>query len=450
MNNRKWMSASLLIGILLAACSNQDGGKEASGDGSSSSGGKKTVTIAVMRSDRFLETAAAQFEALHPDIHMEIKPYMATPESAGNGMVAAISQVDIEKYVQTVTTQVISGKAADLIAMNGLPLNKFVDKKLLANLNERMAQDSAFDKSRYYENILKGSQNGGGLYAMPLSFYIDGMMSGKSSLLKQANITIDDRNWTWDEFRETAKKMRAAVGSDYTAFVNLFPNQLLSEYIEANYPQLVSGGKANFDSELFRGMMRQIKTLYDEGILKAEFSYDYSKTLFSAFGLYNVQNSLTDLLRPDTLFFTKPTVDGKPRGVMFRSTFTLGLNSKSQVQPEAWEFIKFLLSEEMQASPELSGYPIAKAAVESKLQLAKSAIEQGAADTGGLKPDSAAIDRTIEQLRAMLDAAAVNAISDNKVFSIAMTEFESYMSGQKSAEEVSALIQNRVTTYLNE
>jgi multiple sugar transport system substrate-binding protein len=31
-----------------------------------------------------------------------------------------------------------------------------------------------------------------------------------------------------------------------------------------------------------------------------------------------------------------------------------------------------------------------------------------------------------------------------------MEEFEAFMNGQKTAEEVSKLIQNRVTTYLNE
>jgi multiple sugar transport system substrate-binding protein len=37
-----------------------------------------------------------------------------------------------------------------------------------------------------------------------------------------------------------------------------------------------------------------------------------------------------------------------------------------------------------------------------------------------------------------------------KVLMIAMEEFKSFMSGQKSAEEVSKLIQNRVKIYLNE
>ncbi|WP_193726836.1 hypothetical protein [Paenibacillus guangzhouensis] len=39
---------------------------------------------------------------------------------------------------------------------------------------------------------------------------------------------------------------------------------------------------------------------------------------------------------------------------------------------------------------------------------------------------------------------------DKNIESIVQEEFESYMSGQKSVDEVSKLIQNRVMTYLNE
>lgn len=39
---------------------------------------------------------------------------------------------------------------------------------------------------------------------------------------------------------------------------------------------------------------------------------------------------------------------------------------------------------------------------------------------------------------------------DSKVISIAGEESMAYFSGQKTAEEVAKLIQNRVTTYLNE
>lgn len=83
--------------------------------------------------------------------------------------------------------------------------------------------------------------------------------------------------------------------------------------------------------------------------------------------------------------YQKPVADGTGAGTYFSTAYNVGIYSKSQVQADAWEFIRFLMSEEMQ-------------------------------DTSGIPEEEAA----------------------------------AYFNGQKSAEEVSELIQNRVTTCLNE
>ncbi len=413
--------------MLLSACAGNKEGQEGNTEE-----GRKNVSIAVMSSDRFLESAVQKFEALHPDIHIEIKEFLAMPKSE-NGMSAAISQADMEKFIQTVTTQAISGKSSDLILMNSLPEDKFVDKKLLANFNDMMAEDPSFDKSKYYQNILTGSQNGDGLYVMPIAFALD-LIQGNTELMEKAKIEIDDKTWTWDQVKQISKKLQEQAGPDYTAFINLFSGQLLYDYIESNYLQLVQQGKANFDSDLFRDMMQQIKALYDEGTLKEEFSYDYDKALLSIGGFSSPEQANN----PKTEFFQKPTVHGDGQGSGFKTYFKLGLNSKSKARQEAWEFIKFLLSDEMQASPDLMGIPLNRSVVDKKF------TELENEDNGTPAKEQ------IESVRNLLDKAGKKSESDFKVASIAIEEFAAYMSGQKSAEEVSRLIQNRVTTYLNE
>ncbi|MDQ6420620.1 ABC transporter substrate-binding protein [Paenibacillus sp. LHD-117] len=414
--------------LFLSACSGNSGGQDAqTGDGS------KTVVIAVMNADGFLQTAVRKFETLHPDIHVEIKEYMALPETNGNGMTGAISIADMEKFVQTVTTQVIAGKGSDLIYMNSLPEDKFVDKGLLVDLNELMDTDSSFVKNKYYENIMKASQNGDGLYAMPFSFALD-LIQGNTELMQQAGITFDDKTWTWKQLKEIAKKLQQHTGPDHVAFVNLFSNQLLYDFINSNYSQLVRDGKPRFDSETFRDMMKEIKSMYDEGVLKEEFTYDYEKSLFRMAGLA----SLEQVAFNKDGFLRKPTVDGESNGVGFQSYFELGMNSKSKVQPEAWAFIKFLLSDEMQASSDLIGLPMNKSIVEAKLE----EISVQARDE--------AVSKSIDSIKELLNGEAERRTSDMTVINIAMEEFAAFMSGQKSAEEVSKLIQNRVTTYLNE
>ncbi|MCR8643167.1 ABC transporter substrate-binding protein [Paenibacillus sp. N1-5-1-14] len=436
---RKVVGTVLASMMLLTGCSG--GGK--------TSGEEKTVSISVMQADSFLKNAAAKFQEANPNIKIEIKEHMATNTAGEGAMSEAISQADLEKYVQTVSTQAMSGKGSDIIMMQSLPQDKFVDKKLLVNLYDLMKKDTSFDQNQYYTNILKHSQNGDGLYAMPFNFTLEAI-SGNTDLLSKANITIKDDTWTWEQFREISKKLREQKGKDYFAFINVFPNQLMAEYVADNYGELVKDGKGNFDTDLFRDMMRQIKSLYDEEVLQAEFTYDYSKALFAKSGLYDVQSALMMMLTPDSKLFQKPTANGKSSGGVFQTYLTLGINSKSKVQDEAWQFMKFLLSDEMQSSPELKSLPISKSVLENMLKEQQEQINNGILKMPKGKPSKEQVADAIAAMDKLIAGAGNKSTGDMKVQSIAMEEFESYMSGQKSAEEVSKLIQNRVNTYLGE
>lgn len=439
--------------VVLSACSSSSVGSGGSGSSDKDSGqGGRTIEIAVMAADPYLDEAVKQYKKLRPDIQIEIKQYLATPQTDGDGMSQsgeATTMADFEKYVQSISTQMMSGKGADIIAMNDLPQDKYVQKNMLVNLYNYMDKDSEFKKEQYYQNILESSQDGDGLYAMPFSFVLDAI-TGNKELLDKAKIEIGDQTWTWDDFKEISKKLKEQAGEDYVAFVNLFPVQLLADYIEANYDKLIDQGKANFDSDLFRDMMKQIKSLYDEGVLKAEFTYDYSKTLFNNANLLDPTMGLSQILDPKLNLFQRPTVNGESSGTSFKSYFTLGINSKSKVQDEAWNFIKFMLSEEMQSSPTLLSFPIHKGVVEKQV---KDAEQQAVAGTLPLleqKFDAKTVESKIQELKRLIDGASKKLSSDQKVVSIALEGFDSYMSGQKSAEDVSKLIQNRVNTYINE
>jgi len=437
----KKIGTILLVSLLtLTGCNKTN----STGEENPQAEGQKTVTIAVMMADPFLEKAAAEFEKIHQDIKIEIKSHLAS----SNGYAASISAADIEKYINTVTTQAISGKSSDLISMDILPQNKFVEKNVLANLYELMENDSAFDNKKYFQNVFKSFQDGNGLYAMPLSFSIDAIQ-GNSELLKKANISINDLTWTWSQFADITTKLKEQNGDDYLAFAN--PSQLLADYITENYSDLLGQGSPNFDSEAFRDAMKQIKTIFNEKIIEAMYQPDATKVLFSLRGLNNPKNTLLSMLDPKFEYFHKPTINGNSDGWKFNSYTTFGINNKSQVKQEAWEFLKFLVSEEAQTSPELMGFPINKAALDKKLEEIEQNLEQGQLEVDFIMPDSKTIQEKMQTLKSLLEGdGGEKQFSDQKLLMIAFEEFGSYLQGQKSVEDVSKLIQNRVKTYLNE
>jgi len=442
--------------LLLSACSSNGGG-ESNGKGGnvnkpgqeSKDDGPKTVTISVMRKDRFLDDAIRKFEEKHKNIHIDMKEYKASEESSDGMSVQSISLADVEKYVQSVTTQVISGKGSDIILMSELPQDKFVAKKLLVDLNELLSKDSSFDQNTIYTNILKGSQDGDGLYSIPLSFSI-ALFQGDTEVLKKANITVDpNESWNWSQFKEVAQKLKQQGGSD--KLINMDPTSLLFDFIEDNYAQLVGQGQPNFDSDLFRSMITEIKSMYDDGLLSEGMGFDGNKAAFQMWDIYGAEQALTMAQSLD--YYQKPNASGQKYGSPFKSVYSLGINSSSKVQQEAWEFIKFLLSEEMQASPNLAGLPMNKVVNNNRFNEILQKIESGTLETmipQDMLPDAETVKKRIATVDKLITEADFRRFSDMKVLMITMEEFSSFMSGQKSADEVSKLIQNRVKTYLNE
>lgn len=63
-------------------------------------------------------------------------------------------------------------------------------------------------------------------------------------------------------------------------------------------------------------------------------------------------------------------------------------------------------------------------------------------------------EKDLDTLREMVNKASLRDVgyinSNNKIQSIISEEVKAFFSGQKSAEDVAKLIQNRVMTYLNE
>ncbi|NOJ72685.1 extracellular solute-binding protein [Paenibacillus alvei] len=431
---------AITIAMTLAACADKQA-DEAKQEGQQRQDGKKVVVLSVLGADPVYAQAEKMYEAKHPNVDIQIKEYSQGEGSNQEGIA--------EKYVNTTTTELLSGKGADLIDLNvsGLPIGKYVDKQALVNLSELMKQDSAFDSNSYEMNILDGAKMRGGLYVLPLRFSLDSLM-GDAKAIQQSGVTIDDSTWTWGEFTEVGKRLAASGGHTYS-LGNTPPERMLNILFADNYARVINEEQrpASFDANAFVGLMEQVKTMYADKV-----ATDATVSAGDYFFAPNLITSPEDYFSTPAMFYEqgkiyrKPLAAGQQAGGTFVTSNKLGMNRNSKVQAEAWDFMKFLLSEEIQTMPGLQGFSINKKVNEQTL---KALEEKGTVEspTGSAIPIQKA---DIDMVKQML-AQANTAIMDNsKVQSIIEEEAKAYYSGQKSAQAVADLIANRVTTYLNE
>ncbi|QHW34583.1 extracellular solute-binding protein [Paenibacillus rhizovicinus] len=406
----------------------------------------KTIVVSILGVTPFYKLAKEKYEKLHPNVTVQFKEF--TSESM-------LSASESEKYVKSTTTAVLSGKGADLFALRPgeLPIDKFENKGALENLDDWMKRDAGFDPRQYQMNVMEGSETNGGLYMMPVEFYLEALF-GDADGLEQAGIQFDDRNWTWNQFNELSKQLTAKNGTTYSLNF-LPPENMMNDLVSDNYDRLIDGasGKASFDSPFFNELLTGVKQSYDAKELSGD-TAQFRKSLLS----YSFMTSPSDyLVRLASYFkhgkvYQKPHAADEESGISFLVTSQIAMNANSKVKRDAWEFMKFLLSEEAQSYPRQSGFSMNKAVNEKAIADIK---EKGVDKDAAAKSEGAAVEVTDEKLEALRDMLSEANLRDRgyestTIQQIIAEEVKAFFAGQKSADSVARLIQNRVTTYLNE
>lgn len=203
-------------------------------------------------------------------------------------------------------------------------------------------------------------------------------------------------------------------------------------------------GKFKLENEVFRGMSDYIASIPDD----VEYDQDYEsysrKLQFLqdfTFETYVYTFEHTNLFKQFSIVGL-PSADGHPEVVRGRG---IGITSCCPLQDAAWEFAMTLMSPDIQGCKQRSHDPVLKSAQ-------KTAFKEYINNKNNFRdplyapiPDGV-VDYYIEQIS---DAVVVPDI-DSEVLVIMNEEMPAYFEGQKSLDEVCAIIENRVNLMLSE
>ncbi|MEK0314690.1 ABC transporter substrate-binding protein [Cohnella sp. 56] len=421
------------------------------GLGAPSTTKQKTVVFSTFFPSDYFKEAKKKYEAKHPNITIDLRSVETDN---------AHLEENLEKFAKTTGTAMLSGQGPDLIEMDQLPSGDYVKQKLLANLGEIIDQDPDFKKEQYFTNILEGIKVNGGMYGLPIGFFIYGLM-GNEDAIQKSGVTFDDSHWSWEQFIATAQAMTQGADKDHQyALGGSMPEYMTVQFVNERYATFVNQEQknANFVSGDFTDLLQQVKTLFDKKVVSTEARFPLFKTV--------QVNSPVDYIRElrmseflsggnahTSKLYLSPNADPQHPGGSFRTYQTIGLNERSSVKAEAWDFMKFLLSDEMQGKPDGAGFPLNKTSYAKKAQ---ALVQKGSIESdqpiGPMKGKSFKItQQDIDDLDKFLDGATYPLqFKPSKIDEIIAAEAQAFFAGQKSADEVAKLIQNRVTTYLNE
>ena len=334
----------------------------------------------------------------------------------------------------------------DIIAGNGPDILIGMSRYSQLNNSEYLVDLSPYvnklDSDQYFTNIIEGSKTNGTLYQLPLSIYIHGIVTDTKYA---GNSGV---GFTYDEYRDFVKD--TLNGKDViTAGQALYFTELFSFEDD----KFITDGKADFSAPEFKDMAEYVKenvpengssvdTIYNNGIYK----YANYHEIQSYHDFYGTMNQMRGLENLSVLGI--PSSDG--RGPMFKTNCSVAISAQAVNIDACGEFVKLLLSEEIQTGIAMSGMGFAvnrnafRMAGDGAIQFCNNLDDEFEANKLKLS------EKDIDNLERIILSCSSLSNEDPDISIILIEEMPPYFLGQKDLDSVIKIVQDRAQKVLDE
>lgn len=439
----------------------------------------------------YLEEAVKLFEEKYPGTKVNIETFSAMPEiktseQGGNKLTAVEMKDDPQgrtDYINKVSTALMSGGGADILAMDVLPVHKYAESGQLENLDAYMDADGSFNRSDYRANILDAVKYQGGTWFLPLDYTFDYYAYDRTLISGGAAASFGSSGaFTVEQLIDIAKPVFDGSSKMFNSqnYVKGPGAGMFGKLLDEGYASFVDieNKKANFNDGSFEALLNAVKEYAELGYVPEGVTgqrdagavmskmreapierYFYkTKNNFSLIQQFNrnsgrkmmimIAGSLAGVEDDDEIAGMSADKNGN---VPFNFGQAYGLNANSQNKQTAWEFIKFMLSEEMQLSTNLSpmSMPLLNSAREEKAEMVLSGAFMGR----GEPLDDAqreVLGKYMEAEEKLANQINSYIMKDTTIDDMIASEAAYFFDGTKTAGEVASVLQSKVDLYLNE
>ena len=426
----------------------------------------KELKVYSLKKDQTLQQAVSAYQKAHQDVFVKYEVGM----SGENGLTA-------EDAIKALNTEIMAGNGPDVIMLDGLPIESYLAKGMLADLSENLK--AVEEKEEFFDNITRVYEEDGTIYAIPTRFRIPLLMGNEEFV---SNIQdLSSLSAVMEEMRE--KNPEGSILSAYT------PEILLKMLAIASEPTW-SKEDGNLQEETVKEFLTQAKKIYDNEISgisdseKEEFlnsvrgSDDSSGTAEeTALDIsWSILNFLTKsqaqlaigASQQVSLDFTnvisvprvKPEVVYKPLSLqaenVFQAESIVGVSAKAAEPEMAREFVEMLLSYNVM-SMQQEPYPVNAASSDSLFDTDMEG--DGAFGSMGISKDDGSVatldlywpnEEEQKGLEQMVRSLKTPYLPGSPIEQAVLEAGVSVLEGNMSVDEGVAQIKQKIQLYLSE
>ena len=351
------------------------------------------------------------------------------------------------------------GNAPDIIVPEAYDVTNLIDKGVFTDLTPLMENGNGIKKSDLVHNAQTVFARDDKLYCVFPTFSVEAIQM-KNEFYKEG-MTMDDI-YAWE--KATGNR---ALSDDMTKqnVLNWFMSLSMDAFLDPKT------GKCSFDSPEFVTLLEYANTYPKEINDDYWMKYDYESYLYE----FRNNKSLLNFAYVDDFssynwnakyrFGENPVLTGLPiptsKGAILQLDTVVGISNKSKHKEAAWEFVESLFTHEYYEkrswgipSVEKELDAMAKKATEPAYWVDEKGNKVYEDQTYWLVDHEEKIEPLTTEEVAKLKDFVVNVEGlyswDEELQNIIDEETQGYFEGQKSAEEVAAIIQSRLQIYINE
>ncbi len=344
------------------------------------------------------------------------------------------------------STEIISGKGPDIFDLSSLPILQYERAGILVDLYPYIRNDPQTRDIEFVEPVMQAIESEGKLYKLVPAYSLMTCI-GSSIFVEENSLSIENL---------------ISLGNDgkNPFYRSISKKEFLELVISTDDPLFIDykTSTCNFDSEEFLQLLEFINTLPDENEVGYEMTDIMSgEQIISRqyFTNYHAIPQFSYLFNGTMSFAGFPTNSGV--GAVVCPYVCLGISQNCADKDGAWEFVKQYLLEDYQnlAAQDRLPLPITKSAFDLLKQKYEKWVEDGGQmwvlDSDG-RDDYIQISSNdaIEKMDYLLSIVNTTYNSDEHLTELIWESISPYFSGEKSASDVAATAQSRVSLFLAE
>jgi|GEM_PF-488240 len=372
--------------------------------------------------------------------------------------------------VSKLSADIAAGDVPDMYdlsngSIGGMTLEQCAAKGMLEDLTPYIEADSELSMDDFIPSVVDVLKVDGKLYYMASSFTMESMAARKSDV-------GDIDGWTFAEMLEYINSKDVSDGN-VRLFYSTNKSDLLTTFLYNCLPDFVDweGGSCSFDSEDFKSLLEVCntgtdeETDYDENNSTVDMIRSGEMLFVDAWMSTDEIQLLNEMFDGDVAFVGYPNSERK--GTVVSLSDGVAISSTCSDKDGAWQFVRQFLTKDYQGEKYVEylqySVPTRQDVYDMSIK-ALSTTEKYTDDYGHeIEPleswtgwDDLEVeigpmsDENIALFNNVIEHIGTVNSYDESVMDIITEEAAAYFSGDRTVDDVCDVIQNRMTTYINE